>query len=191
MILRNDVVLYHGSYTIVRHPDLSKCRGEKDFGRGFYLTTSHEQAQRFVKSSVGKAIPRGLVPKGAREGYVSKFVFHDLPEKDLRIYEFPAADPEWLSCIVAHRQPDFHPAEQNQWKQYDVLAGKIANDNTNPVILAYMSGLYGQVGSEGAMAQAIQLLLPFRLKNQVCFRTEKSLGTLTFIGSEAVSWQTE
>jgi hypothetical protein len=52
MILRNDVVLYHGSYTIVRHPDLSKCRGEKDFGRGFYLTTSHEQAQRFVKSSV-------------------------------------------------------------------------------------------------------------------------------------------
>lgn len=34
------LILYHGSYCEVDVPDLSKCAKQKDFGQGFYLTTS-------------------------------------------------------------------------------------------------------------------------------------------------------
>ena len=55
MIIEAGKKLYHGSYTIVDKPDLSKCEAGKDFGQGFYLPTDIEQARRFVKSSIGKA----------------------------------------------------------------------------------------------------------------------------------------
>ena len=42
--LKDGFVLYHGSYCEVKEPDLAKCAKKKDFGQGFYLTTSKEQA---------------------------------------------------------------------------------------------------------------------------------------------------
>lgn len=48
--------LYHASYTIVRDIDLSKCEQDKDFGKGFYLTTDFSQAKSFIKTSCLKAI---------------------------------------------------------------------------------------------------------------------------------------
>ena len=39
--LKDGFVLYHGSYCEVKAPDLGKCAKRKDFGQGFYLTTSH------------------------------------------------------------------------------------------------------------------------------------------------------
>ena len=42
--LKDGFVLYHGSYCEVKEPDLDKCAKRKDFGQGFYLTTSKEQA---------------------------------------------------------------------------------------------------------------------------------------------------
>ena len=61
MILHSGIILYHGSYVTVEKPELEKCYPYKDFGRGFYLTTSQEQAVSFVRSSVAKAAGRGDV----------------------------------------------------------------------------------------------------------------------------------
>ena len=36
----------YGSYCEVKEPDLAKCAKRKDFGQGFYLTTSKDQAIR-------------------------------------------------------------------------------------------------------------------------------------------------
>ena len=49
--LKDKMYLYHGSYCEVSKPDLSKCAGFKDFGGGFYLTSSEKQAQDFAKIS--------------------------------------------------------------------------------------------------------------------------------------------
>ena len=43
--LKDGFVLYHGSFCEVKEPDLAKCAKKKDFGQGFYLTTSKEQAE--------------------------------------------------------------------------------------------------------------------------------------------------
>ena len=38
------MILYHGSNIAIDVIDLSKCRPNKDFGQGFYLTDIKEQA---------------------------------------------------------------------------------------------------------------------------------------------------
>lgn len=48
--LVDGLILYHGSYCEVRNPQLEKCSKRKDFGRGFYLTTSKEQAVSFYQN---------------------------------------------------------------------------------------------------------------------------------------------
>jgi hypothetical protein len=70
---------------------------------------------------------------------------------------------------------------------YDVISGKIANDNTNATILAYMGNVYGSMGSEQADAICISLLLPERLQDQFCFRSANALSKLEFVKSESVT----
>ena len=73
MSLHDGLVLYHGSHIEVESPDLSKCRRFKDFGRGFYLTTSLKQAESFVRLSVRKAYDAGIPEAVMSRGYVSKY----------------------------------------------------------------------------------------------------------------------
>ena len=62
--LKDGFVLYHGSYCEVKEPDLAKCAKRKDFGQGFYLTTSKEQAESFLRTSIAKAIAIGTIEEG-------------------------------------------------------------------------------------------------------------------------------
>ena len=62
--LKDGFVLYHGSYCKVKEPDLAKCAKRKDFGQGFYLTTSKEQAESFLRTSIAKAIATGTIESG-------------------------------------------------------------------------------------------------------------------------------
>ena len=56
---------------------------------------------------------------------------------------------------------------------YDVVIGPVANDNTMPVINLYLSGDYDE-------DEALKRLLPQKLKDQVVFKTDKSLKYLEF-----------
>jgi len=53
------------------------------------------------------------------------------------------------------------------------LAGPVANDNTMPVIDAYLAGLFTR-------EETIRRLLPFRLADQYAFATQRALACLTF-----------
>ena len=41
--------LYHGSTMTVRKPAISRSRPKTDFGKGFYTTTSREQAEKWAQ----------------------------------------------------------------------------------------------------------------------------------------------
>ena len=43
------IELYHGSDIVIKEIDLSKSRINKDFGRGFYLSSDLDQARNFAK----------------------------------------------------------------------------------------------------------------------------------------------
>ena len=181
MILHDDIELYHGSYTVVENLDISKCAAGKDFGKGFYVTTNPKQAEKFVKSSVGKALKNGAINSAVTNGYVSIYKYHKV--KGVMMYEFTDADKEWLHCVAAHRKSGILLDELDKWDKYDIIVGKIANDNTNQVITAYINGTYGPIGSDVADNTAINLLLPQKLTDQICFRNAKALETVAFLNS--------
>lgn len=181
--LKKDMILFHGSYCEVAEPDLSKCAKYKDFGQGFYLTSSEEQARSFAKTSLRKATDSGET-SDQQFGVISVFRCDD--PSALLILDYPAADAEWLHCVVGHRRDQSFQDLVKQLKTYDVISGKIANDNTNITITAYMQGVFGDIGSESADRICIDLLLPERLRDQFCFRTEKALRTLHFERSDKV-----
>ena len=41
------MILYHGSFLEIAQPDLVHSRPNVDFGRGFYVTSLHEQAAKW------------------------------------------------------------------------------------------------------------------------------------------------
>ena len=158
----------------------------KDFGQGFYLTTSKEQAQRFSLTSLKKAIANGTVDEHQNYGIVSVFRCPSEEWDLLNTCEFETADSKWLNCVAGHRKGKTFGQFVRQYGDYDVIGGKIANDATNAIITAYMAGIYGTVGSERAVQLCISLLLPERLKDQYCFRTPRALETLHFMESDKV-----
>ena len=54
-----------------------------------------------------------------------------------------------------------------------IIIGPVANDNTMPVITLYLRGDYDE-------DETIKRLMPQNLKDQVVFKTEKSLEFLKF-----------
>lgn len=50
--------LYHGSTISVRKPNVKRGRVAADFGQGFYLTTSLEQAHRWALLKQRREISR-------------------------------------------------------------------------------------------------------------------------------------
>lgn len=178
MILQDKVVLYHASYVPVKDIDLSLCADGKDFGKGFYVTTDYNQACRFVRTSIKKALKNGVKVNKKNTGYIS--VYNFTQNQNLCVFEFHNADKEWLHCVAIHRKKTLFSYLAHNWELYDIIAGKIANDTTNQVLTTYINGLYGEVGSDLADETAIRLLLPNKLSDQICFKTEKSLKSLTF-----------
>lgn len=179
-------LLYHGSYCSVDLPDISRCAGHKDFGRGFYLTSSLEQARQFAGISLRKARITNIASASQERGYVSAFRVKTVDAENLTVHRFKTANREWLRCIAAHRMLHGASSVIEKYAPLDVIIGKIANDRTNTTITAYMSGVFGPTGSAGAIDTCIGLLLPERLKEQFCFRTARALRCLEFLWSKPV-----
>ena len=133
---KDGLILYHGSYCEVKEPDLTKCSKRKDFGQGFYLTSSKEQAESFLRTSIVKAIATGTI--------------------------------------------------EREMAKYDIIAGKIADDATNATLTAYLAGAFGTAGDKVADDFCIRQLLPNKLKDQYCFKTEAAIECLKFVKGEKI-----
>ena len=66
----------------------------------------------------------------------------------------------------------------------DIIVGKIADDQTARTLQLYISEYFGNPGTKEADDAAIKQLLPNRLQDQLCFRTEDSVSSLQFVRSE-------
>ena len=181
MKLKDGMLLYHGSYLEINTIDLQKGSPARDFGKGFYLTSDSEQARSFIKSSIRKAEDIGVIPPGQNYGFVTVFRYTDQGE-NLSVYEFASADKEWLWYISSNRRAKLSALFQGRMntdlKNADIFIGKVANDTTNRVLAAYLNGLYGDIASDEAAKIAIMQLMPERLVDQFCFRSEKAVRTL-------------
>ncbi len=183
MILNKNLIFYHGSYTEVKSINLDKSESGKDFGKGFYVTTDLEQAKKFVKSSVAKALRNGAITEKQNYGFVSVYKLSG-DFADISYYEFEDTSCEWLWTIACNRRQDLAQELEEKLnediKKAEIISGKVANDQTNPVILNYVTGVMGPVDDENVMKAVIMLLLPDRLKNQYCFKTDRATACLKY-----------
>lgn len=101
--LSDGMFLYHGSYCEVRTPDLTKCAACKDFGKGFYLTSSKEQAENFIKTFLKKAKAQGLIAEEQEYGVISTFRYHH--SENIKDFVFRDADAGWLHCVAGQCIP--------------------------------------------------------------------------------------
>lgn len=65
-------------------------------------------------------------------------------------------------------------------RKAEIISGKVANYQTNPVLLNYVTGAMGPVDDENVMKAVIMLLLPDRLKDQYCFKTDRAPSRLKY-----------
>lgn len=152
------MILYHGSNIAVEHPKILVSDRLLDFGTGFYLTTSYEQAERWAV----------LTTKRREEGTptVTVYEFDESSAESLKILRFEKADESWLRFVSGNRKNRFMQSE------YDLIIGAVANDRTMPVINLYFSGVYDE-------QEAVRRLLPQKLKDQYVFKTQKALALLS------------
>lgn len=182
--LTEGLFLYHGSYTEISAIDLKYSKRTLDFGKGFYLTSSYEQALNYIPSAVKKNIRWRKLPANFKveNGCISVFRFHPTPE--LLVHYFDTANLDWLHFISANRDDSLFQSLLKEYNSYDIIGGKVADDSTAATLNSYITGEYGEPGSERADSFTIGQLLPERLTDQFCFRTEASIGTLEFVRSD-------
>lgn len=155
------MLLYHGSNIEVSKPQILESDRRLDFGKGFYLTSSYEQAKRLAELTVKR--------RGTGKESVSVFKFDDTSVSDLKILHFTQAQKEWLEYVTMNRK---NQTISNY--DYDIVIGPVANDKTMPVISLYFSGIYD-------IEETIKRLMPQKLCDQYTFRTEKAIKKLKFV----------
>ena len=143
--------LYHSSNTIVEHPDVLRSRNYLDFGRGFYLTSIHEQAVRYAQ-------------RFKRRGQTAWLNVYELADNidGWNIKTFDTYDKQWLDFVAQCR-------DGKEVGDYDMVIGGIANDR---VILTLDRYFAGEISQEETLG-----LLRFEKPNiQYCIRNERMLN---------------
>ena len=124
------MILYHGSNVDVESIDLSRSSVGKDFGCGFYLTASREQAERMGRR-------RARLYGG--EMVVSTFEFDEKAAREagLNIKDFLSYSKEWADFVLANRKND----TRTQIHDFDIVHGPVANDDVGFQIRRLLAGM--------------------------------------------------
>ncbi len=156
------MLLYHGSTMAVRKPIVSRGRGKTDFGKGFYTTTSREQAEKWAQ------IKRDRMGDEAH-AIVSVFELDDavLNNPAYHTRHFDGATAEWLDFVVGNRRGEVH-------HNFDLIMGPVANDKLYATITLYENGILDANA-------AIKQLNTHQLFDQLSFHTTKACKLLTFV----------
>lgn len=156
------MLLYHGSTMAVRKPIVSRGRGKTDFGKGFYTTTSREQAEKWAQ------IKRDRMGEEAH-AIVSVFELDDavLNNPAYHTRHFDGATAEWLDFVVGNRRGEVH-------HNFDLIMGPVANDKLYATITLYENGILDANA-------AIEQLNTHQLFDQLSFHTTKACKLLTFV----------
>jgi hypothetical protein len=183
MKLYNGQILYHGNYAAIDAIDLAKCAPNKDFGRGFYLTENYEQAKNFIHTSLLKSQTSSAKNGGALKqnyGFVNVYQYDE--NSQIPVFDLAEANDVWLWFIAYNRREELSDYLRSKLPKElltaEIISGKIANDKTNPVLTAFLTGVFGEIYSDATINTAVTALLPNRLQDQVCFKSQRAIACL-------------
>lgn len=150
------MIVYHGSNRIVDHPDTLHTFRNLDFGKGFYVTTVKEQAERWAKRKADFA--PGTKP------ILNCYEMRDLFE-NLCIRNFGDDLSTWIDFICQCRDGG------EEYKNYDVIIGKVANDKVFRVVDMYHQGIWEK-------ERALKEIRVYPTYDQIAFITQKAIDEL-------------
>lgn len=159
--------IYHGGFLAISKPKILVINRTMDFGRGFYTTTSFDQAKKWA-----------LIKKDRfhyEKAIVSIFEMNNeiFKTAELKSKVFHNANEEWLDFVIQNRQ------NINFDYDYDVVMGPVANDNIYASLNLYEDGFLSK-------KELMVELITWKYVDQICFHTEKALGFIKFIKAEEV-----
>jgi hypothetical protein len=160
------MILFHGSTQIVEQPNLKYCRNNTDFGKGFYTTTSKEQAEQWCK------ILQKRIENSKKIVSIFEFDNRLLNDNSFIIRDFKGVSEEWLDFIFANRN-----GYVTQF--FDIVLGPVANDSLYATLQVFEQGIITK-------EQAIERLKTHTLVNQISFHSTNVLENLEFIKSYEV-----
>lgn len=156
--------LYHGGTEPIQKPMIIETQRLLDFGKGFYVTSNQEQANRWamIKQNRNGSNAKAIV---------SVYEFNEIlfNQDKYKVKSFETANEEWLDFIASNRR-DFvnHP--------YDIVKGAVANDTLYATLLLYETGVLSK-------QETIARLKVHKLFDQISFHNNSVLNELKFIES--------
>lgn len=150
--------LYHGSLEIVVAPEIRKPDRTLDYGAGFYLTSSYDQAESWVKRKLKDDTQRG---------YVNVYEYDECCDSEFKLLAFDKPDKRWLRFVMANRMnPDYQ-------HDYDIVKGPVANDRVYAQFALYEAELIDE-------DTLIRELRAYKLVNQILLHTTRALKSVTW-----------
>lgn len=170
MSLQYKEIVYHGTVSEITKIDVSYGRRNKDFGQGFYMATSKQQAIGMMHKKYREMLSRNRNKKPMDYHENLYEIILDLDYmRTLNIKVFDSANTEWLDFVLTCRK---HNTTSHD---YDMVIGPTADDNTMLCLKAYYDGLYGPVGSPNAQRILLDNLEP------------ENLGIQYFVGKQEIA----
>jgi hypothetical protein len=158
--------IYHGGTEIVEAPRIIEMFTGRDFGTGFYTTDIIAQAVKWAK--------RQARYRKTDEAVLNIYEFDNVAFQALKVKTFDGYVMEWLDFVVSSRQ------DVSFLHGYDLVIGKVANDDVGETIQAVVDGLMPK-------DFALTRLAFMHAYNQICLSTEKALKHLKFVSAERVN----
>lgn len=150
------MIVYHGSNMMVSRPDVYHSYRNLDFGKGFYVTSVREQAERWARR---KAV--------FTEEAKPILNIYDMADDtgDFLVRNFGDDLDSWIDFVCQCRDG------AEEYKQYDVIIGKVANDRVFRVVDMYHNGIWDK-------ARALKEIRVYPGYDQIAFIRQEALDEL-------------
>lgn len=124
------MIVYHDSTDPIPCPDNPHSQDHLDFGRGFYVTTFQEQAERWAQK------------QALRKGRAVVVSVYELSESfdAFKVLTFPEDNEAWLDYVCSCCKGS------DDYLGYDLVIGSVANDDVFRTFDMYFRGIWDKSG---------------------------------------------
>lgn len=174
----SDLILYHGSNSIIEKPEFGKGKPYNDYGLGFYCTRSSELAKEWACST------------STQNGYVNEY---SIKTDELNVFDLGKENIlNWLAVLLQNRTFNIKTPLAVEAKQYleseflidlsiyDIVCGPRADDSYFSFADSFLNGVL----SLEQLSKAMKL---GNLGEQIMIKSEKAFEILDFKTYEDVN----
>lgn len=146
------MIVFHGSSLEVNKPEILYSKAFLDFGKGFYVTTFQNQAEKWA------------LRKAVRQKKSAIVNVYDLQNdlKGYKVLSFKSENEKWLDFVCECRKG----SELN--KEYDIIIGNVADDDVFKTVDMYFRGLWSR-------EKALEELRYYKMNDQICITNQRVL----------------